>query len=118
MTKAREEVLSVLGEGVMTPAMTSKLPYISAVIRETLRLYPTAPGFSVQPKSTNPEDYPLLLGPQKYGVRQGETIVASLSTVHRDRIVYGEDAEEFRPERMLDEQFNKLPKNSWKVFVF
>jgi len=30
--------------------------------------------------------------------------------------VYGEDALEFKPERMLDEQFNKLPPGAWKPF--
>lgn len=100
----------------MTPNMTSKLPYIQAVIRETLRLYPTAPAFSVQPKSTNPNDYPILLGHQKYPINQGETIVGLLAQVHRDTTVYGEDAEQFRPERMLDEPFSKLPKNCWKVW--
>lgn len=115
MNKAREEVLSVLGEGSMIQTMTSRLPYITAVIRETLRLYPTAPGFSVQSKASNSEDYPILLGKQGHMVHQGETIVGMLSRVHRDPIVYGEDAEKFRPERMLDEEFNKLPKNSWKV---
>lgn len=34
----------------------------------------------------------------------------------RDRDVYGEDADEFRPERMMDEYFNKLPPGSFKPF--
>ncbi|KAF2792907.1 cytochrome P450 [Melanomma pulvis-pyrius CBS 109.77] len=116
MAKAREEVMSVLGDGAMTQSMTSKLPYLQAVIRETLRLHPTAPGFSVQPKSSDPKDYPLLIGKQKYPIHQGETIVGLLPQVHRDPTVYGDDSEAFRPERMLDEPFNKLPKNSWKPF--
>ncbi|KAL7792090.1 hypothetical protein V8C37DRAFT_380716 [Trichoderma ceciliae] len=36
--------------------------------------------------------------------------------VHQDKAVYGEDAAEFKPDRMLDENFNKLPPNAWKPF--
>lgn len=39
--------------------------------------------------------------------------------IHRDPAAYGEDAEEFRPERMLDEEFERRNKefpNCWKPF--
>ena len=40
-----------------------------------------------------------------------------LSTqIMTDPTIWGEDANEFRPERCLDENFSKLPKNSWKPF--
>jgi cytochrome P450/NADPH-cytochrome P450 reductase len=114
--KAREEVSAVVGEKPLSLSMTSKLPYVTAIIRETLRLYPTAPAFTVQPKKDLAEE-PILIGKQNYRVRKGESLVASLSQIHRDRAVYGDDAEDFRPERMLDEHFNKLPRNSWKVIL-
>jgi cytochrome P450/NADPH-cytochrome P450 reductase len=43
-------------------------------------------------------------------------MVALLPQIHRDPAVYGDDAEAFKPERMLDEPFSKLPSNSWKPF--
>ena len=115
MIKARDEITSVLGSGVITPDSISKLPYISAIIRETLRLYPTAPGFTVHPKPNDPKDYPMYIGKEQYIIRKGESVSVSLPAVHRDPTVYGDDAETFRPERMLDAEFNKLPKNAWKV---
>ena len=37
--------------------------------------------------------------------------------VHRDPRIYGENADNFIPERMLDENFKRLPRNAWKVRV-
>jgi cytochrome P450/NADPH-cytochrome P450 reductase len=88
----------------------SKLPYINAVLRETLRLQPTAPAFSVHPNN----EVDTIGG--EYTVFRGEPIFALLPKIHRDPAVYGEDANEFKPERMLDENFNKLPPNAWKPF--
>ena len=46
----------------------------------------------------------------------GQPITAILPKVHRDPLIYGDDAGEFKPERMEDEPFSKLPPNSWKPF--
>ncbi|KAI7188379.1 cytochrome P450, partial [Hortaea werneckii] len=109
--KAQEEVDRVIGKGSMEARHLNELPYITACLRETLRLQPTAPAFTVAPHAEGGE----LLG-GKYGVNHGEPIIAVLPAVHRDPAVYGEDADEWKPERMLDEQFNALPPSSWKPF--
>ncbi|OTA99870.1 hypothetical protein M426DRAFT_67006 [Hypoxylon sp. CI-4A] len=107
--KAQEEVDRVLGKGPITVDHMSKLPYIAAVMRETLRLCAPISQFSVTAKEDT-----LLAG--KYPVYKGELMSLFLRKVHVDPAVYGEDAPEFKPERMLDEPFNKLPKNAWKPF--
>lgn len=91
----------------------SKLPYITACLRETLRLSPTAPAFSLQAKPDLPDPVEICNG--QYVISKDAAIVAWLPNIHRDKKVYGEDADQFRPERMLEANFQKLPKNAWKV---
>lgn len=112
---AQAEVDKVVGRGPITVKHMSQLPYLNACLRETLRLTPTAPAFTLEPLATNTES-PILIGGGKYEVQPGQPIIAILPKVHRDPAVYGENAEEFRPERMLDEPFSQLPPNSWKPF--
>ncbi|KAH9204492.1 putative cytochrome P450 oxidoreductase OrdA-like protein [Leptodontidium sp. 2 PMI_412] len=111
---AQRQVDEVVGRGPITVDHMSNLPYIEACLRETLRLRPTAPAFTLQPLPDSPDEYVSLGG--KYQIRKGQTIVALLPAIHRDPAVFGSDAEAFRPERMLDEPFSKLPNNSWKPF--
>jgi cytochrome P450/NADPH-cytochrome P450 reductase len=110
--KAQHEVDDVVGKGTIKVDHLSKLPYISAVLRETLRLNATIPNFAVEPYEDT-----LLAG--KYPVRKGETVVNLLAKSHLDPNVYGDDADQFIPERMLDAEFEKRSKefpNSWKPF--
>lgn len=115
MEKARAEVDSVLGKGSMTPEMLSQLPYLTAVIRESLRLHPTAPAFSVAPKQDESDDTPIFIGREQYQIGKKQPIVALLLEIHKDPAVYGDDADQFKPERMLDENFYNLPKGAYKV---
>lgn len=110
--KVQQEVDEVIGRGKVTVDHVTKLPYLAAVLRETLRISSTIPGFTVEPYEDT-----LLAG--KYFVRKGEPITALLARAHLDPVVYGEDAREFRPERMSDDSFAQLNKefpNCWKPF--
>ncbi|RMZ89882.1 hypothetical protein DV736_g2895, partial [Chaetothyriales sp. CBS 134916] len=113
LRKAQAEVDAVVGKGPVKVEHLSKLPYLEAVLRETLRLTPTASQFSVQPC----EDIssPIVLA-GKYHIPPGAVINAFLPGIGRDTTVYGIDADEFRPERMYGENFAKLPPNAWKPF--
>ncbi|CAF1114205.1 unnamed protein product [Adineta steineri] len=86
-----------------------KLKYIDAVLKETLRLQPTAPAFGLRLK----EDKIIL--PGGYEVTNNERLLVLLPQLHRDPKVW-DRPEEFLPERMLNGGFEKLPPNSWKSF--
>ena len=110
--KAQREVDEVCGKGPITIEHMSRLPYINGVLRETLRVNATIPAFTVES-----EEDTLLGG--KYSVSKGETVVNLLAKSHLDPAVFGEDAAEFKPERMLDDNFERLGKefpNCWKPF--
>lgn len=111
---AQRQVDEVVGNRPITVDHMSKFPYIEACMRETLRLTPTAPAFTLQPQPDSGKDQEVLAG--KYQVQKGQAVVALLPEIHRDPAVYGADADLFKPERMLDEPFSKLPPNSWKPF--
>jgi cytochrome P450 / NADPH-cytochrome P450 reductase len=75
----------------------------SAVLRETLRLQPPATSRGV----TAVED--VIIGGGKYAIKAGVSLVVQGLIAMRDPAVWGEDVEEFKPERMLDGKFEALP---------
>lgn len=92
--------------------MVSQLPYIAAVLRETLRMCPTIP---VIGRTANQDE---IIG-GKYFVPKDQTILLLLAQSHLDPAVFGETARGFIPERMLDENFARLNKeypDCWKPF--
>jgi cytochrome P450/NADPH-cytochrome P450 reductase len=103
---------TLVGKGPITVDYLTKLPYLNAVLRESLRLSPTAPSIGLTAKEDT------VIG-GKYPVKAGAPLLALFPMIHRDPIAYGEDAEEFRPERMLDEEFERRNTefpNCWKPF--
>ncbi|KZW03451.1 cytochrome P450 [Exidia glandulosa HHB12029] len=107
--KLRAEVDAVVGQERMRPEHLSRLPYMTAVMRETMRLKSTIPLFMVTPFEDE------VIG-GKYLIKKGTNIMVGVSNIHRDKEVYGEDAEEFKPGRMLDGKFEALPPKAWIPF--
>ncbi|EMD67880.1 hypothetical protein COCSADRAFT_352953 [Bipolaris sorokiniana ND90Pr] len=109
LAKAEQEVDEVVGMEKLTVDHLPQLKYTNAILRETIRLMPTAPAFSVCALKDE------VIG-GKFAIKKREPLNILLSCVHVDKAVYGPDADEWKPERMLDEEFKKLPPNSWKPF--
>jgi cytochrome P450/NADPH-cytochrome P450 reductase len=111
---AREEVDRVIGKESVQAKHLKELHYIEAVLRETLRLSPTAPAFARGVRPENTEET-VTIGKSRYEIPRGQPVLCLLGKIQRDPAVFGEDADEFKPERMLDGKFEDLPKNAWKV---
>ncbi|KAK4232371.1 cytochrome P450 [Podospora fimiseda] len=113
--RLREEIESV-GEWDPSYEQLHGMKYMKNVVREALRLFP--------PVATNSrisvKDTPLPSGGGPYGnlpviVRRNTPIRYCISVMHRDRSIYGDDADVFRPERWeVDETIQK----SWIYLPF
>lgn len=109
--KVQEEIDRVVGSDTVKSQHIPKLEYTQACLRESLRLQPTAPGFSREVAGDHPE---VVAGGQ-YQIPNGVDVISLLGRIQRDPEVFGKDAESFKPERMLRKEFDRLPKNAWKV---
>lgn len=109
LRKAREEIDRVLGTDTPRFEDVAKLGYLDQILKETLRIWPTAPAFAVQ---SSHED--TVIGGQ-YEVKKNETLMIIAPLLHRDPKVW-KDPELFNPDRMAPELFNALPPNAWKPF--
>lgn len=98
--KIREEVIQhINSNGVVNALEISGLPYITACLNESQRITSSAPGFV----RWLTEDTQL----GRWYLPAGTGVLPSMYLTHRRKDIYGEDAEEFNPNRWLDEK-NKL----------
>ncbi|WP_339260904.1 cytochrome P450 [Paenibacillus sp. FSL R5-0713] len=107
LQKAYDEVDQILVSDSPQYEEILQLAYIRMILSESLRLWPTAPGFDVYAKEDT------VIG-GKYPLKKGESCSILLPQLHRDREAWGEDAELFRPERFEDT--TKVPHHAYKPF--
>jgi cytochrome P450/NADPH-cytochrome P450 reductase len=108
LAKAIEEVDAVLGPPSRVPQFEDlrSLRYLDQILRESLRLWPTAPGFSMTPKQPTTLESGIALNP-------GDNVLILLPQLHRDPAIW-ENPEDFVPERFAPE--NKIPSFAWMPF--
>ncbi|OSS43246.1 hypothetical protein B5807_12111 [Epicoccum nigrum] len=98
--RVQQEVDEVVSTGPITINQLARLLYLNAVLRESLCLSPTVPSIALAAKEDT------VLG-GKYYIKASTPIVALFAAVHRGPSVYGSDAEDFRPEHMLNGEFER-----------
>ena len=108
MERAREEVDRVLGSAPPRFEQLGQLVYIDQILRETLRLWPTAPAMLAHARR---EGTPL--GAHRVG--PDDTLLVLLPMLHRDPTVW-KDPERFDPDRFAPEVRDQLPPHAWKPF--
>lgn len=107
LRKAYEEVDQVLTGHTPTYQQVLQLKYIRMILNESLRLWPTAPAFSLYPKEDT------VIG-GKYLIKKEDRISVLIPQLHRDKDAWGENTEEFQPERFEDP--DKVPHHAYKPF--
>lgn len=113
--KLKAEVRSTFGHGDdiriedITFESLKRCEYMKAVLNELLRVYPTVPvnmrvpvRDTTLPRGGGPD------GQSPVFVRKGTTVSFSVYSLHRNKQIYGEDSEVFRPERWFEPQMKGL----------
>lgn len=96
--KVRAEVDEVLGKEPIKFEHLSKLPYINAVLRETLRITPSVPLFTVEAfKETT-----IGTGDKTYKIPINTGIQVLVAQMHRDTKVWGEDVSAVLQMKAMD----------------
>ncbi|KAF2649571.1 aflN/ verA/ monooxygenase [Lophiostoma macrostomum CBS 122681] len=122
LARARSEIESVLGPDTdqaastiqQLPSLMNKLPYLTAVMKEALRLFPPASGFREGKPGVSITDE----NGTAYPTDNCYVWVVHLA-LHRDP-KYFKDPDSFLPERWLVEPEDPLypPKGAWRPFEF
>jgi len=98
LNKVQEEIRAAVGvSGRVQPEDLPRLSYLKRVVKETLRLCP--PATLLAPRETMRH---VTIG--GYDVPAGTWVSVNVWAIGRDTATWGEDAEEFDPDRFLDSE--------------
>ena len=102
-SRAQAELDSVVGRARLpTFADAPQLPYVRATIREVFRWRPGLPlGL---PHAAAEDDWY-----EGMFIQKGATCIANIWQCNHDRTIFGEDADDFKPERHLGDDGELLP---------
>jgi cytochrome P450 / NADPH-cytochrome P450 reductase len=110
--RARDEVDRVLGadpDALPTYEQVHQLTYVTQVLNEVLRLWPTARAFTRAPYEDT------TLG-GRYRVAKGTPLIVLTPMLHRDQVIWGPDAEQYDPGHFSPERRAALPPNAFRPF--
>jgi cytochrome P450/NADPH-cytochrome P450 reductase len=112
LARAYQEVDGVLGPDATvrpTHAQVKQLVYVAQILKESLRLWPTAPAFSLSPYKDT------IIG-GKYKINRNYRFSVLVPMLHRDTAVWGDQAEIFNPDNFSPEAERTRPANAYKPF--
>ena len=112
LARACAEVDRVLGPDPSvkpTFAQVNQLTYVTQVLKESLRLWPTAAAYAFYPYKDS------VIGGQ-YKLKRRHTILLLAPMLHRDKSVWGGQAEAFDPDNFTREAEAARPANAYKPF--
>ncbi|KAG2033844.1 cytochrome P450 [Suillus americanus] len=97
----------LLGQMKLPYDSLMNLPFLDAVVRETLRLYPSLPVLGRRTTAASvPLQFPVRSvsggGINTISVAKHQTITISILNANHNQAVWGEDASEWKPERWLN----------------
>ncbi|CAI7628389.1 unnamed protein product [Penicillium pancosmium] len=93
-------------EGIITTGQTKQLPYLQAVIREALRVWP--PVANIFSRDVPPGGDTVIVNGESVFLPDGACIGYSAYSMHHSERIYGKDAKVFRPERWFESDSAKL----------
>ncbi|MCF3185193.1 cytochrome P450 [Streptomyces polychromogenes] len=104
---AREEIVRVLGDRTPEAADLDRLPYLTRVLKEAMRLYPAAPVMGRNAVAATEID--------GYAVPAGATVILAPWVTHRHPR-YWSDPDRFDPGRFTPEAEAGRPRYAWFPF--
>ncbi|KAK7044834.1 cytochrome P450 [Favolaschia claudopus] len=133
--KIYEEALLLWPDGTPTSASTSsykecmpKLPYTTAVFHETIRLFPavvrlsklvhadaTIPAQRFTTNASGKVDLDSIRDTTVH-VKTGSMVMLDIFALHQNPICWGPDATEFKPERFIDTESYRWPRDAFVAF--
>ncbi|KAK6926329.1 Cytochrome P450 [Dillenia turbinata] len=109
-TRAEDNISAVELSAKITEDALEKMQYLHAALTETLRLYPVVP---VDGKNAEQDD----VLPDGFKIRRGDGVNYVVYSMGRMTYIWGEDAEEFRPERWINNGVFQ-PESPFKFTAF
>lgn len=92
----------------VTESHVNQMTYLETVIKEGLRFWPSVP---ITMRSVSKD---LQIG--DFLVPQGTTVFIPIMHIHRNKKDFGEDADEFRPDRFAPENLHKINLEAFMPF--
>ncbi|KAF3480559.1 cytochrome P450 [Arthroderma uncinatum] len=113
-TKLQNEIDSAVRDGKAPPArgglisstQAKQLPYLQATIRESMRICPPVDGLFA--REVPPGGDTVVVDGKPMFLPGGTSIARSAVAMYRDKAIFGDDADYYRPERWFPQDADKL----------